>query len=90
MKSIRYLSILICLTAVVSLLSGCSTSGRTGFGPYDTTDYGSLEAREELREFHMEQTMEAKYGGPDDFFDEPDYDPYDYYDPPEEFYRDSD
>lgn len=38
----------------------------------------------------MEQTMEAKYGGPDDFYDEPDYDPYDYYDPPEEFYRDSD
>ena len=38
------------------LLCACSGSGRTGVGPYDFTDYSSLEAQQEMREAQMEMT----------------------------------
>ncbi len=67
------------------LLCGCGSSGRTGFGPYDVTDYSALEAQQELREFHMEQTQEALYGDPRDLYEDRNTDWIDIYGPPDDY-----
>lgn len=63
------------LTAVL-LLSSCVTSERVGVGPFDFTDYASLEARQELREA---QTQEALYDDFWDYYITPEADMYDLY-----------
>ena len=56
---------IIYLAGLSWILSTCSSSGRTGVGPYDVTDYSSLEARQEMLEAQYEMT---KYPI-DDYYD---------------------
>lgn len=86
-KDFRSLIILFLLTAALCLLCACGISGgRTGFGPYDTTDYGARDAEIDIWEYRQEQTMIAQYGDPYDYYEEPDYDYWYNIDPPEDWY----
>ena len=84
-RQILFIFIVIALGTM--LLCACTSSGRSGFGPYDFTDYDSLYAREEIREGRMILTEEAEYENwradqvPTDS-------PYEFLDPPEEYYSD--
>ena len=58
MKSFSHEFAVILLTVLSAvLLCACSGSGRSGYGPYDVTDYSALDAQQELREGQMEMTM---------------------------------
>lgn len=48
---LRFLYSLVCLLVVVCILSGCSSSGRTGYGPYDSSDYSVLDAQMDLNDY---------------------------------------
>ena len=47
----RFLLVLVSLLTVVSVISGCTSFGRTGYGPYNTADYGALEAQQDLNDY---------------------------------------
>ena len=53
------LKLLLFITSCLFILSACggSSSGRNGVGPYDFTDYDSLDARREIREVQWEMTQ---------------------------------
>ncbi len=87
-QNIKYPLLFIIFVSLICgsfLLSACGSSGRTGFGPYDVTDYSALEAQQELREFHMEQTQEALYGDPYDRYEDRNNDWTDIYGPPDDY-----
>ena len=48
---LSFLCSLVCLLIAVCILSGCSSSGRTGYGPYDSTDYSALDAQMDLNDY---------------------------------------
>ena len=49
MKSFSHEFAVILLTVLSAvLLCACSGSGRSGYGPYDVTDYSALDAQQEL------------------------------------------
>ena len=49
--------ILLALACLGLSACGGSSSGRNGVGPYDFTDYDSLDARREIREVQWEMTQ---------------------------------
>lgn len=60
----KYIAFIIILLGAI-LLCACSASGRTGVGPYDFTDYDSLDAQQEMREAQYEMTRYPV----DDYYD---------------------
>ena len=48
---LRFLYSLVCLLMAACLLCGCSSSGRTGYGPYDSTDRSALDAQMDLNDY---------------------------------------